>query len=124
MQRIDSLATVGGGIDRASLEPINLSVLTGGKMPLDPTRLLSSHKMQRLSDYFKAMYDLVIFDAPPLLNFADSSLLANCTDGMLVVTGLGKTDRDDLRQMLDTLQTARISVLGIVANQNGSSAED
>lgn len=124
VQRVDALATVGGGIDRASLEPMNLSVLTGGKMPLDPTRLLSSHKMQRLSDYFKAMYDLVIFDAPPLLNFADSSLLANCTDGMLVVTGLGQTDRDDLRRMLDTLQTARISVLGIVANQNGSSSEN
>jgi polysaccharide biosynthesis transport protein len=124
VQRIDALATVGaGGIDRAALEPTNFSVLVGGKMPLDPTRLLSSQKMQRLNDYFKAMYDLVIFDAPPLLNFADSSLLANHTDGMLVVTGLGTTDRDDLRQMLDTLQTARISVLGIVANRNGSSSD-
>jgi succinoglycan biosynthesis transport protein ExoP len=122
VQRINALATA-GNVDRAGSEPTNFSVLVGGKIPLDPTRLLSSQKMQRLNDYFKAMYDLVIFDAPPLLNFADSSLLANHTDGMLVVTGLGKTDREDLRQMLDTLQTARISVLGIVANRSSSGSD-
>lgn len=122
VQRINALATA-GNVDRAAVEPTNFSVLVGGKIPLDPTRLLSSQKMQRLNDYFKAMYDLVIFDAPPLLNFADSSLLANHTDGMLVVTRLGKTDREDLRQMLDTLQTARISVLGIVANQSSSGSD-
>jgi succinoglycan biosynthesis transport protein ExoP len=122
VQRINALATA-GNVDSAASEPTNFSVLVGGKIPLDPTRLLSSQKMQRLNDYFKAMYDLVIFDAPPLLNFADSSLLANHTDGMLVVTGLGKTDREDLRQMLDTLQTARISVLGIVANRSSSGSD-
>lgn len=122
VQRINALTTA-GNVDRAAVEPTNFSVLVGGKIPLDPTRLLSSQKMQRLNDYFKAMYDLVIFDAPPLLNFADSSLLANHTDGMLVVTRLGKTDREDLRQMLDTLQTARISVLGIVANQSSSGSD-
>jgi succinoglycan biosynthesis transport protein ExoP len=122
VQRINASATA-GNVESAASEPTNFSVLVGGKIPLDPTRLLSSQKMQRLNDYFKAMYDLVIFDAPPLLNFADSSLLANHTDGMLVVTGLGKTDREDLRQMLDTLQTARISVLGIVANRSSSGSD-
>ncbi|MGG6266530.1 GumC family protein [Leptolyngbya sp. AN03gr2] len=119
IQRLEAMVTAGGG-DEPSLGRTNFSILTGGKMPLDPTRLLSSQKMQRLNDYFKAMYDLVIFDAPPALSYADSSLLAPQTNGMLVVTGVGRTDQGDLRQMLDTLQTARVPVLGIVANRNGT----
>ncbi|MBD2081878.1 tyrosine-protein kinase family protein [Leptolyngbya sp. FACHB-17] len=124
IQRLEALVTVSGG-DEPMLGRTNFSILTSGKMPLDPTRLLSSQKMQRLNDYFKAMYDLVIFDAPPLLSYADSSLLATYTNGMLVVAGMGKTDQADLRQMLDTLQTARVPVLGIVATcSNAAAVED
>ncbi|MBE9008696.1 polysaccharide biosynthesis tyrosine autokinase [Pseudanabaenaceae cyanobacterium LEGE 13415] len=124
IQRMEAMVSVGGG-DEPSLGQTNFSILTAGRMPLDPTRLLSSQKMQRLNDYFKAMYDLVIFDAPPALNYADSSLLAPHTNGMLVVAGVGKTDQTDLRQMLDALQTARVPVLGMVANRNGAdTAED
>lgn len=121
IQRLEAMVTAGGG-DEPMLGRTNLSVLTGGKMPLDPTRLLSSQKIQRLNDYFKAMYDLVIFDSPSLLSYADSSLLATQTNGMLVVAGVGKTDQADLRQMLDTLQTARVPVLGIVAVRSGTEA--
>ncbi len=123
IQRFEALITVGGG-DEPMSERTNFSILTSGKVPLDPTRLLSSQKMQRLNDYFKAMYDLVIFDAPSLLNYADSSLLASHTNGMLVVTSVGKTDQTDLRQMLDTLQTARIPVLDIVATHSNANASE
>ena len=116
IQQLEVMATVWGK-DDPTLEQTNFSILTGGKMPLDPTRLLSSQKMRRLNDYFKAMYDVVVFDAPPSLGYADSSLLATHTNGMLVVVGVGKTDQTDLRQMLDTLQTARVPVLGIVATR-------
>lgn len=123
IQRLEARVTVGGG-DDPTLGRTNFSILTAGRMPLDPTRLLSSQKMQRLNDYFKAMYDLVIYDAPPVLNYADSSLLATYTNGMLVVAGVGKTDQGDLRQMLDTLQTARVPVLGVVANRNGTDTSE
>lgn len=123
VQRLEA-KVMAGGHDEPTLGRTNFSILTGGRMPLDPTRLLSSQKMQRLNDYFKAMYDLVIFDAPPVLSYADSSLLATYTNGMLVVAGMGKTDQGDLRQMLDTLQTARIPVLGIVANSNSANSSE
>ncbi|MER3435161.1 MAG: hypothetical protein C4288_17535 [Leptolyngbya sp. ERB_1_1] len=122
IQRIGAM--VAAGVDEPTLGRTNFSILSSGRMPLDPTRLLSSQKMQRLNDYFKAMYDLVIFDAPPLLSYADSSLLATYTSGMLVVAGVGKTEQADLRQMLDTLQTARIPVLGIVANRSGGDTSE
>ena len=121
IQRLEALVPVSGR-DEPVPEQTNLSILTSGKVPLDPTRLLSSQKMQRLNDYFKSKYDLVIFDAPSSLSYADSSLLASHTNGMLVIAGLGKTEQAELRQMLDTLQTAHIPVLGIVASCSSANA--
>lgn len=99
-----------------TIERVNLSVLTSGELRLDPMRLLSSDKLHRLMEYFKAIYDFVIFDTSPLLNFADASLLASHTDGMVIVVGMNKTERSEFKQMVDNLETARVSVLGIVAN--------
>lgn len=96
--------------------PENLFVVASGQIPLDPTKLLASHKMRQVVDYFQTVFDLVIYDTPPLLTLADSSLLAAHTDGMMLVIGLGETDRSSLAQALDKLKTARISVLGTIAN--------
>ncbi|MGB7444596.1 MAG: polysaccharide biosynthesis tyrosine autokinase [Coleofasciculaceae cyanobacterium] len=94
----------------------NLFVLTAGEIPPDPTRLLYSKKMQSLVEQFQESFDLVIFDTPPLLGLTDARLLAAHTDGMVMVVGIGKTDRSLLRQVLDGLRTSNAKVLGLVAN--------
>ena len=94
----------------------NLFVLTAGEIPPDPTRLLYSKKMQSLVEQFQENFDLVIFDTPPLLGLSDARLLAAHTDGMVMVVGIGQTDRSLLRQVLDGLRTSNAKVLGLVAN--------
>lgn len=94
----------------------NLFALTAGQTPPDPTRLLSSEKMQALMDQFQEAFNLVIYDSPPLVGFADASILATSTDGIVLVVGLGKTDRYPLMQALDTLKMSGTPVLGVVAN--------
>lgn len=102
-------------IQRSPLED-NLFVLTAGQIPPDPTRLLSSKKMQNLIQRFEEAFDLVIYDTPPLLGLADTKLLSPHTDGIVLVVGLGRTDRAVLRQVLDGLKTSHAPVLGLVAN--------
>lgn len=94
----------------------NLTVITAGMIPPDPIQLLSSQKMQQFNQQVTQDFDIVIYDMPPLLGFADSSLLAAQTDGMIVVVGLGTTSRTDLKQALDTLDVSPVSLLGVVAN--------
>lgn len=94
----------------------HLYVLPAGQLPPDPTRLLSSKKMQYLMEQFHAVFDLVIYDTPPVLGLADGRLLAPQTDGVVMVVGLGRTDRSVLMQALDTLKVASTTVLGVVAN--------
>ncbi|MEO8890503.1 MAG: polysaccharide biosynthesis tyrosine autokinase, partial [Coleofasciculaceae cyanobacterium] len=63
---ISSEINVDDVIQHSAVEE-NLYILTAGQIPPDPTRLLSSQKMHNLVQYFQEAFDLVIFDAPPLL---------------------------------------------------------
>jgi capsular exopolysaccharide synthesis family protein len=94
----------------------NLFVLTAGQIPPDPTRLLSSKKMGNLVECFQEVFDLVIFDTPPLLGLADAKILAAHTDGIAMVVGLGRTDRAVLQEVLYGLRTSRARILGVIAN--------
>jgi capsular exopolysaccharide synthesis family protein len=94
----------------------NLFVLTSGTNPPDPTKLLSSQKMRNIMEQLRQEFDLVIYDTPPLLGLADSSLLAPHTAGIILVARLNKTDPTVLRQALDGLKISRGSVLGLVVN--------
>ena len=94
----------------------NLFVLTSGQIPPDPTKLLSSKKMQNIMELLRQHFDLVIYDTPPFLGLADGSLLAKHTSGIVLVTRIGKTDRSLLIQALEQLRISRAAVLGTVCN--------
>ncbi|MGF1495341.1 MAG: polysaccharide biosynthesis tyrosine autokinase [Elainellaceae cyanobacterium] len=102
-------------VQRSSLDE-NLWVLTAGPLPSDPVKLLSSKRMQVVMQQVQDQYDLVIYDTPSVIGFADSSLLATHTDGLIMVVGLGKTERTALAGALDELKLAPGVVLGMVAN--------
>ena len=97
----------------------NLSVITAGDIPPDPTRLLSSERMQKLMEQLKRdrKYDLIIYDTPPILGFADGRILASRTNGVVLVVRIGKTDRSLLKQNIDNLKVSKVPVLGLVANR-------
>jgi capsular exopolysaccharide synthesis family protein len=97
-------------------EDENLFVLTAGSVPPDPITLLSSKKMHYLREQFLALFDLVIYDTPPLNRVADGHLLASQTDGTVLIVKIEKTDRDQVTKALDQLNVADFKVLGVVAN--------
>lgn len=100
----------------------NLLVITSGQRPPDPSRLLSSERMKTLVKEFSTQFDLVIYDTPPLLGLSESSLLAAQVDGIVVVAGLGRTNRSALQQVLDGLRASRANLLGLIANSLKQSA--
>ena len=100
----------------------NLFILTAGQIPPDPTKLLSSQKMQNLMGQFKDAYDLVIYDTPPLIGLADTKLIASKTDGIVMVVCLGKTKRSVLSQALGGIKLFSVPVLGMLANDSREQA--
>jgi Mrp family chromosome partitioning ATPase len=94
----------------------NLFILTGGRIPANPTKLLSSLRMQTFIDKSQTSYDLVVYDTPHLLGRLDTNILLSQVDGIVLVTGLGKALRPTLKQALSELKSSRVSILGTVAN--------
>jgi polysaccharide biosynthesis transport protein len=93
-----------------------VSIITAGPIPPDCPKLLSSEKMKGLMADFYESFDLVIYDAPPLVGLADAHLIASQTDGLLMVARIDKTDRSVLERAVAELKTAPINILGLVAN--------
>jgi polysaccharide biosynthesis transport protein len=94
----------------------NLFILTAGKIPANPTKLLSSLTMQTFIDRSQTNYDLVVYDTPHLLGRLDTNVLVSQLDGIVLVTGLGKAPRPSLKKALEELKSSRVSILGTVAN--------
>jgi capsular exopolysaccharide synthesis family protein len=94
----------------------NLMVLTAGESNLDPIELLSSRKMTVLMERFYMVFDLVIYDTPPLVGLADSSLIAANTDGMALVVRLGSTKRSSITHVIEELKLSSTNLLGLIAN--------
>jgi polysaccharide biosynthesis transport protein len=107
-------------IERSPLED-NLYVMSAGPIPPDSVRLLASQKMHDLMDEMQSAFDLVIYDTPPIVGFADAYLLAANTNGMVLVAGLGKLKRTVLQQALEDLQVSGTPILGMVANKSKES---
>ena len=73
--------------------------------------------MRHLMEELNFNFDLVIYDAASVIDYADVSLLANQTDGIILVTGLGKLQALKLEEAMNQLNISRIPVLGVVVNK-------
>ncbi|TVU52617.1 MAG: polysaccharide biosynthesis tyrosine autokinase [Arthrospira sp. PLM2.Bin9] len=99
----------------------NLFVLTSGSTPPDPIRILSSNRMVNLIRKLEQDFDLVIYDAPPMLGLADANLLASETNGMVLVASLGRINRSVLENAIAQLKekpNMSAPILGVVANRS------
>jgi capsular exopolysaccharide synthesis family protein len=96
----------------------NWDVITAGRRPPDPPRLLSSARIGELVREIAETggYDLVLYDTPPALGLADSSLVAEHLDGILLLVSLGKVDRRLPAEALQRIQAAGAPLLGVVTN--------
>jgi non-specific protein-tyrosine kinase len=61
--------------------------------------------------------EIVILDSPPLLNVADTLLLAQLVDGVLFVVDAHSTGRATVLRAAEALQQAQITALGAVFNK-------
>lgn len=92
----------------------NLYVLLAGTMPPNPSELLGSAQMIQLISELEESFDMVIFDAPPLLPVTDAALVAKATGGAILVTAIGRTNRHQLEGAIASLEQAGARLTGLV----------
>lgn len=106
--------SLGSAVEPTDVE--HLHVLTSGPIPPNPSELLASKKFQEMLDEAKKVYDIVIFDTPPVLAVTDAQILANLVDGSVLVIRSKKTETEAAQKAVETLQAANGKLLGTVLN--------
>ena len=94
----------------------NLSVITCGTYPPNPSELLASQKNKRLINNLRHHYDIIIFDGAPIGGLADSVILSSFMDESIIVTKDASTSKADLQTTKDALDKVGAKVAGIVFN--------
>lgn len=95
----------------------NLSILTAGPIPPNPAELLSSKAMGNLIGQLREKYNVIILDAPPLLQVADSRITSKLTDGVVLVVSCVTSDRQLVLKAKEQLEMAEAKILGVVLNR-------
>ncbi|GEN83253.1 putative tyrosine-protein kinase YveL [Sporosarcina luteola] len=93
-----------------------LGIITCGPIPSNPAELLSSNSMDSFLEEVKREFDIIIFDAPPLLSIADAQILSEKCDGTIVVVSSDGTEKKNLLKVKETLQNSNAKVIGTVLN--------
>ncbi|HSH24289.1 MAG TPA: CpsD/CapB family tyrosine-protein kinase, partial [Massilibacterium sp.] len=94
----------------------NLFVLTSGSIPPNPAELLSSVTMQKFVEHIREDFDMIFFDAPPVLAVADAQILANLCDASSLVIASGQTEIDAAMKAKEMLQQSSSKFLGVILN--------
>ena len=96
----------------------NLSILTAGVIPPNPSELISSNGMKILLDRLTSNFDFILIDSPPLPLVADSQALSTFVDGTIIITKLGYTTKSALLNTKEILDGLKTNVIGVVLNNS------
>ncbi len=97
-----------------------LKVITCGKAYSNSLDMGSSVIMDTVLSELKANFDLVLLDCPPVLLFADATIVCSKVDGVVMVYQSGRTSRLAVKRAKSQLEKVRAKMLGIVLNDVSS----
>ncbi|MCJ8010470.1 CpsD/CapB family tyrosine-protein kinase [Paenibacillus sp. KQZ6P-2] len=94
----------------------NLSLITAGPVPPNPTELLSSDKLREIIEVWKEEFDVILIDTSPVMAVADGLIVASISDGVILVVQAGKVKREFIKKTKEKLELAKANILGVVLN--------
>jgi non-specific protein-tyrosine kinase len=95
----------------------NLSVLTSGVLPPNPSELLASRRTRLVIHGLEKQRDLLIVDTPPAHALTDALSVAAHSSGVILVVESGKTNAAQARAVIESLRSVGARVLGVVLNK-------
>ncbi|MDQ6817947.1 MAG: polysaccharide biosynthesis tyrosine autokinase [Actinomycetota bacterium] len=99
-----------------SERPVHLDILLAGSVPPNPVELLESKRMIELLDAAASMYDIVVIDTAPIGVVSDAIPLAHQVDGVLLISRVGVSHRDQAARLMKRLRGLNAHILGVVVN--------
>ncbi|WP_404987637.1 CpsD/CapB family tyrosine-protein kinase [Clostridium culturomicium] len=95
----------------------NLTVLTSGRIPPNPSEILGSKYMSSLIYALRSVYDYIILDAPPVQVVTDAQVLSAKADGTILVVKAEVTKKSSVHNAINMLRKVNANIIGIVLNE-------
>lgn len=98
------------------VEDADIDIISSGPVPPNPSELLNSNRMNEIIKELEDIYDLVLFDMPPVVSVTDAQIMATKTDGAVFVVRRNIAHTEDVKQAKELLDMVHANVLGVVFN--------
>jgi capsular exopolysaccharide synthesis family protein len=96
----------------------NLLAITAGKVPPNPSELLTSERMKTLlTNLAHGPFDWIIIDTPPVLAVTDAVVVAPLVSGVVFVIGAEMTRRRLAERAVATIMSAHPKQVAVVLNK-------
>jgi succinoglycan biosynthesis transport protein ExoP len=95
----------------------NLSLVSGGIVPPNPSELLTGPHMKEFLDKAKERFDFILIDTPPVGMLTDAVIMSGMTDGVIVVVESGRTSKRMLARIHQLLEHVKAKMVGVVFNK-------
>ena len=105
-----------------STEVENLSVISRGKSPANPSELLSTQKFAEMLTHLSSQFDHILIDTPPVLAVTDGIIISQYAGVNLVVARYAKTQMKELELTVNRFEQAGVKVNGFILNDIQRSA--
>lgn len=94
----------------------NLDIIPCGKIPPNPSEMLSSHRVRQLLAALGRKYDKILIDSPPVNVVTDPVILSQIAGGVVLIIKAGEAKRDVVRRASEQLTGVGATIIGGVLN--------
>jgi len=100
----------------ASIGVPNLTILPASRRKSAQSHAMSPVAFRRLLDELRPSFDIILIDSGPVPGTTDSTVMATCADGVIMVASRGD-DGTDIQRTLKHLDELNVPVVGLVFNR-------
>ena len=93
-----------------------LDLITSGRIPPNPSELLSSAKLRELLAEWRKEYDAIFFDFPPMGVVSDAVILSDEITGYIFSILSGRDHAKSILATIDAMEQVGAKILGTVLN--------
>ncbi len=108
------LESDGAGAKRRNEGIGSLAVLSPGSLPPNPGEFVGTRAVAESIAKLRDLYDIVLLDTPPILQFGDAMSLSRHVDAVLLVTRLKVAHKQTVAETRRILDSCPANVLGVV----------
>lgn len=94
----------------------NLSIITSGLIPPNPSEMLGSSRMVQFIKKLEGEFEMILFDSPPLIAVTDANMISREIDQIVLVVKVGQTDKKAFHHTITNLENINAPLGGIIMN--------